>query len=128
MNKLTKWSGALGIALALTSVTTMAANETKLEQAAKNVDAISAAGGSATYTIGLWIGIAMIVISLATWAWNSRESSPQSKGVGKFVLICGIAGAALTFPSAYIAMFGEAASISSADESVDYRDLQNVNN
>ncbi|KAB0482410.1 hypothetical protein F7Q91_03105 [Vibrio chagasii] len=103
----------------------LAAGETKMEKGMKNVDAIFGAGGSAMYTAAMFFGIGLIVFSLCTWAWNSRDSQTPTKGQTQMVLICAIAGCALTFPSAWINYFGEAAAVVETTTSgVNYRDLK----
>ena len=117
-------SKLLAVGASALSFSVLAAAETKMEKGAKNIDAVMSASGSAMYTAAMFFGIFLILVSLGTWAWNSRDSQTPTKGQFQMVLICAIAGCALTFPSAWINYFGEAAGIVEATtSSVNYRDL-----
>ena len=120
-----KLSKLLAVGVSTLSFSVLAATQTKMEKGAENIDAVLSAGGSAMYTGAMFFGIFLILISLGTWAWNSRDSQTPTKGQFQMVLICAIAGCALTFPSAWINYFGEAAAIVETTQSaVNYRDLE----
>ena len=116
---------AMALLLSAYTAPLLAANGTKAQQGAENMDAIGNALGSAIYTIIMAIGLLLIGWSLWTWWQHGQDNQGNAnKGETGKMLKAAIAGCAMTFPSAWMLFFGEAVGVVEASQSaVDYRDL-----
>lgn len=103
----------------------LANNGTKAQQGAENMDAIFGAWGSAVYTIIMSLGLMLIGWSLWTWWQQGQDNQGNAnKGETAKMLKAAVAGCAMTFPTAWMLFFGEAAGVVEASQSaVNYRDL-----
>jgi hypothetical protein len=129
MNKLNNVAAKTVMALLLSVYTApiLANNGTKAQKGAENMDAIGNAVGSAVYTIIMAVGLLLIGWSLYSWWQNGQDNQGNAnKGETAKMLKAAIAGCAMTFPTAWMLFFGEAAGVVEASQqAVDYRDLVN---
>ncbi|MDA0146290.1 hypothetical protein OCT63_18870 [Vibrio sp. RW] len=103
----------------------LANNGTRAQQGGENIDAIASSWGSALYTLVMAAGIAMTGWSIWTWYKQGQDNQGNAnKGEMAKMLKGAIGGCALSFPTAWMLFFGEAAGVVEAtQQAVDYRNL-----